>query len=522
MIFHRHQSTGKNLGEDSTKAKDAAGKEIAPKEEHSVADFKVKQATSSAAPAPFTHNSIEPLLKKDNKPYIPKLKHERLSYEYPGLPNQDEFQKYSNNDSVADRSLNSRRWRRHLPKVAIFVVVLWAGYSIKVWVYEPETGSTSNDILSPDEFHPFVITHKEQIDAEHYLVEIKPKFDHWEYAYANNYEAKSIWNGSRMWSIEVKQPQIMVVRSYTPLPLYYLKSELTRSGKKQPLLKVVNNDEEDCDKHGTMVLYVKRYGDGEVSKYITDKEVGDEIEIRGPHIEFKMPYHPIRDSKSHYERPIFRDLPSTVEMDKQQDRLSDAKLPPVDNLTFYAAGTGIAPALQILMSRKPYEGFVNVHYSAQKPGELKPLERFMFFLEKLDRANFEIHYDINRNQRLSVKDVKTPEAPNYVSELRKQKREENAISDAADSLKLRMQILDDDNSSLEEVVHLGPRYLNALAQAEHTLKEPKKESALAVVCGPSGYVDYVCGAKNDVEFEQGPVTGLLGKKGWDNTNVYKL
>ena len=55
-------------------------------------------------------------------------------------------------------------------------------------------------------------------------------------------------------------------------------------------------------------------------------------------------------------------------------------LPDVDNLVFYAAGTGIAPILQLLLSRNPYLGHVDIHYSARSKGELgEGLQRFLFF-----------------------------------------------------------------------------------------------------------------------------------------------
>lgn len=526
FLYHRFNSSGKDKKEDADQDKqDSSGSSSSvpdKKQEpsNSLSQFNVKQVTSPGAHAPIDSSKLEPLLRKDNKPYLPKVNHQRLTFEYPGLPNQDEFHKYND-----PQTTTYSRWRRHIPKLAIFVVVAWAAYSVKVWVYEPETGAASNDILSPEEFHPFIITHKEQIDEQHYLIEIKPKYDQWEYSYANSYETKSIWNGAKhIWSVEVMHPQIMVVRSYTPLPLYFLKSEQTRAGDRKPLLKVINNDEEDCDKHGTMVLYIKRYDDGEVSKFITNKNIGDEIQLRGPNVEYKFPYHPVRESTVE-TRPIFRDLPSTMEMDKSRERPSScAEIPLVDNLTFFAAGTGVAPILQVLMSRKPYEGYVNVHYSAQKPGEIKLLERFIFFLEKLDRVNFTFHYDTVPKTRLDLKDVKSPVAPNYVSELRKSQLEKTLERSPEELLKLRMSILEGDrDESVElEKEKENPRYSNALEQAIQTSKEEKKDAALAIVCGPQGYVEYVAGVKNEVDQEQGPVKGLLGKKGWDSTNVYKL
>lgn len=487
-----------------------------------VSDFKVKSTSSPASPAPMDPNSgISHYLKKDNKPYIPKLKHERLSFEYPGLPNQDDFTKHTNEKKP--KVVN--RWSRYFPKIITGVVVLWGAYAIKVWIYLPEPGSDSQELLDPREFHRFIITHKEEIDDQHFLIELVPKFNHWQYSFYSNYESKSIWNGDKIWSVDVKQPDIMVVRAYTPLPLYFMKSEYTRSGDRKPLLKVINNDADDYDKQGSMCLYVKKYNDGEVSRYIANKKIGEELELRGPNIEYKFPYHPL---KQFHERPIFRDLPSKIEPENLVEKIKKVnKLAEFDNLVFYAAGTGITPILQVLLSRNPYRGFVDIHYSAQKQGELKPLERFLFFLEKLDRIKLHTHYDNIPNSRLNSKDVTKPEPSEYTSPLHlEEKGDKSHQLSPEEAYELRMQILNGDKKNHktqptndDQRVH---RYENAIEQAIVTSKEPKKPASLSLVCGPDGYIDYVAGSKHAEVNEQGPIKGLLGEKGWDNDNTYKL
>ena len=486
-----------------------------------VGNFKVKSTSSPASPAPMDPNSgVSHYLKKDNKPYIPKLKHERLSYEYPGLPNQDDFTKHTNEKKP--KVVN--RWSRYFPKIITAVVVLWGAYAIKVWVYLPEPGSDSQELLDPKEFHRFIIAHKEEIDDQHFLIELIPKFNHWQYSFYSNYESKSIWNGDKIWSVDVKQPDIMVVRAYTPLPLFFMKSEYTRSGDRKPLLKVIDNDADDYDKQGSMCLYVKKYDDGEVSRYISSKKIGDELELRGPNIEYKFPYHPL---KQFHERPIFRDLPSKIEAENLVEKIKKVNnLPEFDNLTFYAAGTGITPILQVLLSRNPYRGFVDLHYSAQKPGELKPLERFLFFLEKLDRIKLHTHYDNIKNSRLSSKDVAKPESSGYISPLHLEEKEEKSHQlSPEEALKLRMQILNGDDKYQDQIINDDlrvHRYKNAIEQAIVTSKELKKPSSLSLVCGPYGYIDYVAGNKHAEVNEQGPIKGLLGEKDWDNSNTYKL
>jgi len=492
--------------------------EVSTPNSHEVSSFKVKLTTSASAPAPMDGNSaVQHLMKKNNKPYIPRTSHERLSYEYPGLPNVDDFNVKTNKPKVVSR------WSRYIPKILTAIVFAWGAYTVKVWFFPPEDGEDSKELLAPHQFHPFIITHKQQIDDDHYLVELMPKFKHWQYSYYAHYDQKSIWNGDRIWSVDVMHPQIMVVRAYTPLPLYFMKSEYTRSGEKEPLLRVVNNDGDDYDKGGVMCLYVKKYGDGEVSRYITSKEVGDELKLRGPNVEYKFPYHPI---KKLHERPIFRDLPSKVEPETGLEKLYRRnKLPPFDNMNFYAAGTGIAPILQVLLSKNPYRGFVDLHYSAQKPGEIKPLERFLFFLEKLDRVKVHHHYDSDKKTVLSNKDFTKPVPSEYLSPLRIEQTESNLSEE--DALKLRLLILKDEETTPKELTEdstteRGPRYENALEQARETSKIPKKGASLSIVCGPDGYVSYVAGDKLAATNEQGPIGGKLGEKNWDNTNTFKL
>ncbi|KAI5967926.1 CYC2 [Candida margitis] len=522
----RFNSSKENGSKDDGKSSEVSKRDDA----HDVEQFKINQTTSKSAPAPMEFNGVEQLMKKNNKPYIPKFKHQRVTFEYPDLPNEDQYTNLNN------KPKRISRWTRYIPKILTVIGVAWAGYTIKVWYLDdPEEGQDSNDLLDPNEFHKFIVTHKEQIDDDHYIIEIKSKYDRWEYSFATNPDKKSLWNGDTIWSVEIKQPDINVVRSYTPLPMYYMKSEYTRSGEKKPLLKILNPEVDDLDKNGTMCLYVKRYKQGEVSRYITDRKIGDELELRGPTIEYKFPYHPL---KKIHERPIFKDLPSKVEPDNMVESIKrDRKLPDVDNLDFYAAGTGIAPILQVLFSRNPYLGYVNIHYSAQKPGEIGILSRFLLFLNKLDRINVYHHYDSDPKTILNGKNIPPPSKPNFYSP--KRLDEATAQLSPEEALSVRMQVMKDEEKKeaeeeeeklkpeavkrlVQSTSERGERYETGLEQAMATSTKPKKPAALAIVCGPDGYVDYVTGPKDLVHKTQGPVTGLLGVKKWDNSNVYKL
>ncbi|OBA22476.1 hypothetical protein METBIDRAFT_77860 [Metschnikowia bicuspidata var. bicuspidata NRRL YB-4993] len=491
-----------------------------PLDSHTTVLLIVKPLSSRSAPAGMDAG-IAKLMKKDVKPYLPKTKHQRLSYEYPGLPNEDDFTKHT--DKIKKQKPISR-WSLTMPKLAVFGAAMWGAYVVKVWFYDADDDAQSTELLDPDVFHKFVVTHKQQIDKDHFLVEVRPKYNNWQYSYYAHYASKTIWNGDRMWSVEVKQPDILVVRSYTPLPLYFMKSENTHAGRKEPLLRVVDNDCEDHDKGGVMTFYIKRYADGEVSRYIVDKDVGDELELRGPHVEYKFPHHPLN---ALHERPVFRDLPSKVAAETLVDSLkAEHGVPDYDTLDFYAAGTGIAPILQVLFSRNPYRGFVNVHYSARADTELAPLQRFLFFLEKLDRIKLIGHYDSVPRLRLTAADIKPHRERNYISDMRQESGAAVAAGSEKERLRKRVALLEGAPAASPDHAPRpegrGPWYENALQQARATALRPKPAAALALVCGPDGFVDYVAGAKELASGEQGPVGGLLGAKGWDESNVYKL
>lgn len=490
--------------------------QLSKKDSNDVSEYKVKSASSPAAPAPMNNKDVNSYMKRNNKPYLPKLKHERLAYDYPGLPNQDDFTKQAKQLKVKEVN----RWRRYIPKILTGLFVAWGAYSVKVWYFDGEENSESKDLLNPEEFHKFIVTHKEQIDDDHYLIEVTPKYNHWQYSLFSNYSQKSIWDGDKIWSVEIKQPQIMVVRSYTPLPLYFMKSEYTRSGEKKPLLKVITPGKEDYDRGGVMTFYIKKYDDGEVSKYIVNKKVGDELELRGPNTEFKFPYHPL---KKFHDRPVFKDLPSKVEPEIYLDKIKSVNnIPDFDNLTFYCAGTGIAPALQLLMTRNPYRGFVDLHYSARKSGELGPLERFLFFLEKLDRVKVHTYYD-NEGERIDSKSITKAQKPNFVSPMRQEMAAEASNFSPQEALKIRQKAFEEEEPH-QESAFKGKivMYDNAIEQAKVTSKQNKAPPALSLVCGPDGYVEYISGPlKRDMN-EQGQIGGLLGKKNWDNSNTYKL
>ena len=103
-----------------------------------------------------------------------------------------------------------------------------------------------------------------------------------------------IWKKG-IWSVEFKQPQLQIARSYTPLPPSLPQLQTTPNRMKTDCLRFL----------------IRYYGYGEVSNYLKKLASQEPLDIRGPHLEYELP--------------------------------SD-----IAEILFLAAGTGIAPALQTI------------------------------------------------------------------------------------------------------------------------------------------------------------------------------
>lgn len=84
-----------------------------------------------------------------------------------------------------------------------------------------------------------------------------------------------------LWSVEIKQPEVMVVRNYTPLPLKF-----NPASKEIEILK----DGDNAD--GKLSFYIKKYENGEVARWLHHLPKGHIIEIRGPFIDYEFPHLP--------------------------------------------------------------------------------------------------------------------------------------------------------------------------------------------------------------------------------------
>lgn len=186
--------------------------------------------------------------------------------------------------------------------------------------------------LQNEYFIPYQITRKIINDPNHFILELTPRTP----------QKINIWshlNNRCLWSVEIKQPEIMVARNYTPLPLKFV------DNKTDDLTVISHKNEINKENDGKLIIFVKNYDRGEVSKWLAQLPLNHTIEIRGPVVEYKI-----------------------------QNQ--------VNHVNFFAAGTGIVSPLQLLLN--PYTNGVqrpklSLFYSSNDlQNELGPLKNVLY------------------------------------------------------------------------------------------------------------------------------------------------
>lgn len=299
--------------------------------------------------------------------------------------------------------------------------------------------------LSPDHFTKYKISYKKDIDSDHYLMELAPLKP----------QKKNLWSelgSSKLWSVEIKQPQIMVVRNYTPLPL-------KRTGEDE--LQVLK----DCDNaQGKLFFYMKQYKNGEVARWLNRLPEGHVLEVRGPFVEYEFPE--LKDE-------IRRDR-SFLWEGKNIQKTDAFRYQPFD-ISMYTAGTGVVTALQLLLTESPFRGKIELFHACKSVKELGPLEPLLYTLKENGRVDLKL---FESSKGTGIK------------------------------------------NHLSEVLDMIPKPFPYFGEVQFKSIEKDFKPVLSLVCGPQEYITTIAGVKYDLA--QGPVGGLLAKKGWTSENVYKL
>jgi cytochrome-b5 reductase len=154
------------------------------------------------------------------------------------------------------------------------------------WLSEPvSVGKNKTVTFDAPRFTPFLIVGKEDISTTSFILTLRSH----EFVKQQDIIPKDPYAAEwekGIWSVEFKQPQLQIARSYTPLP---------------PADGCASSD---------LRFFIRRERGGEVSNYLARLPVHAMVELRGPHTEFELPRH-------------------------------------ITDVVFLAGGTGIAPAMQV-------------------------------------------------------------------------------------------------------------------------------------------------------------------------------
>ena len=217
------------------------------------------------------------------------------------------------------------------------------------------------------------------------------------------------------------------------------------------------------DKKSIHIL-VKRYPNGQISRFLHALNAGEFVHIRGP-IQ-TMPY------KSNI----------------------------VKDLGMIAGGTGIAPMYQLLKSilMDPSDQTrIHLVYANKSFNDILLFEELEILKRKYPNRLF-VYHTIESTEALESFSFESFESTESI--------------DSIDSIK-------DINTKETREWNQGIGRITKTMLKNH-LPNPSSDSAI-IVCGPDGFMRSISGIKQN-ENEQGPLLGLLSELGYDSTLVYKL
>ncbi|KAK0541852.1 hypothetical protein OC845_006873, partial [Tilletia horrida] len=152
-------------------------------------------------------------------------------------------------------------------------------------------------------------------DGQHILLRIRAPVP------ATNSSSYSDLDSFRIESVYMKEPALQIERAYTPL---------RRPGNPAPLDPPISLANANTAPGETLELLIKRYPDGEISRYASTLRAGDVVELRGPNVTWSLE----------------RDHPGL----RGQARDGSDLDPPT--ILMLVGGTGITTAHQLLHSLK--------------------------------------------------------------------------------------------------------------------------------------------------------------------------
>ncbi|ESA42473.1 hypothetical protein GE21DRAFT_7389 [Neurospora crassa] len=268
--------------------------------------------------------------------------------------NQNQDNRKSDGPSSSSSSKNSKK-----SKLLLIAAAVFSGYLFHSIILRPNDlslgdvpvllGIVSPPSLNPTSFVPYTIVEREQVSSTAFIITVEPfdplhrlmggsekkKKNARKNANKLRNELQEAWHHG-LWCVEIKQPQLQVARDYTPLP------------------PPVGQEREEMQR-GRLRFLIRKMEGGEVSSYLSKLQVGDKVELRGPHLGFD----------------VARRLGSSSLESSNSSGHGGGK-EQGGRVVFLAGGTGIAPALQV--ARRLYGPVYEKRNGKKEEEEWKEIE----------------------------------------------------------------------------------------------------------------------------------------------------
>jgi hypothetical protein len=378
-----------------------------------------------------------------SKPRIAVLNYRRdVHARRPAAPT-DTINEFPNRPK-SDRVRWGRIWRIYAP-IATFGLAASLTYQ---W-YEKDEGIKT---LNPKDFTSYTLISKEPVSSTSSLFTLRPTAT----GPNTNIYAEAWRKG--IWSVQIKQPQLQIARSYTPLP---------------------PSESDDGSSANDLRFLIRRDPHGELSGYLHKLPLNASLDLRGPQIEYEIPEG-------------------------------------VGEVLFLAGGTGIAPALQLVHTLLERESSL-----LGKLPNIRILWANRRREDALDLPVQKAQVRESWRSWLTGS-VPAAETEMSTSEPDDNCRLTNQIkllkAKYADRVDLKY-FVDEEKSFIDESV-LSKYVKRSVGTESKGTGQNGQRSRLIVVSGPEGFVNYLAGPKkwSGGKECQGPLGGLIGglsREGWD-------
>lgn len=319
-------------------------------------------------------------------------------------------------------------------------------------------------LFNQSSFTPFRLAARQRVSDSSSILRLQPVGPATQRAKQTSGVLEELWKQG-VWSIEIKQPQLMIARRYTPLPTFS---------------NTQGDEEGDVE---DIALLVRREPYGEMSRYLDYIPLDRAIEIRGGYSEYTVP--------------------DTVR-----------------EVVFLAGGTGIAPALQVAkcLQMRGHKAKLTVLWANRRRDDCVgaiDAEAASGPTGIWSWLGWSQQSPALKQLRLMPKSLIVQKL-NALSSMRS---EGDPDRSSYGNLELKARYFVDEEKSLIRQADI------AKAISPRTEKDDASSGQrLIMVSGPDGFVEYVAGGKrlvNGIE-TQGSLGGLLSKvdtRGWQ---IWKL